>query len=480
MKYWKYIAGSVIALSFAACSDDVMDRINENRNDPKDVTAVNLIATVTTETAAGTVGTDIAWYASVFIEHNAGTYNQMFQADDRTGLNSSSLNNAWTAVYDNLMTLNDIIRKCSPGGTEPENKATLGIAQVLTAYNLAITTDMWGQVPFKEALKGMANFQPVYDKQQDNYQKVILPMLDNAITNLTQETPSGIIASLGKTDLIYKGSTDNWIKAAWSLKARYYLHLSNVVPDAADKALDCISKGFESAESEFLFNAYQRTATGENPWYQFFADRQYLSVSKTLYDLMDARKDPRMKAYFQPLSNGKIVPAPNGASEQTQTGYSVSLLSTTDNAAAQIAPTPLMTYHELKFVEAELKAKKGQDFKPALLDAIRASFAYYKVSGADDYYTSQVLPLLGTTPADNLKEVLTQKYISFYEAESIEAYNDYRRTRVPQLHNPNNNLAVYGFVERFPYPLSETSANSKNVPKVNFFKDKIWWAGGTE
>ena len=77
-------------------------------------------------------------------------------------------------------------------------------------------------------------------------------------------------------------------------------------------------------------------------------------------------------------------------------------------------------------------------------------------------------------PENELKEIITQKYISFYEYEAIEAYNDYRRTGFPVMHNPNN--ATVGFVNRFPYALSETSSNPENVPVIDVFKDKVWWA----
>jgi hypothetical protein len=61
----------------------------------------------------------------------------------------------------------------------------------------------------------------------------------------------------------------------------------------------------------------------------------------------------------------------------------------------------------------------------------------------------------------------------------MEAYNDYRR--VPAfliLNNPQN--ATVGFVWRFPYGISEVSANPANVPDIDVYSDKTWWAGGEE
>jgi hypothetical protein len=134
-----------------------------------------------------------------------------------------------------------------------------------------------------------------------------------------------------------------------------------------------------------------------------------------------------------------------------------------------------MSYHELLFVIAEAKFRASDaTYTTDLKNAITASFAWHKVTeSAATYYTANVEPKLATAA---LEEILTQKYIAGYEIESIEAYNDYRRTGFPTMKNPNNNLAAYGFVNRFPYPTTEESYNSANVPSINSFKDKVWWA----
>lgn len=195
---------------------------------------------------------------------------------------------------------------------------------------------------------------------------------------------------------------------------------------------------------------------------------------------MASRNDPRIPVYFVPIDDqGTIVPAPNGTATRTRAGnglYSYSNITAGSGDDATV-PTPIMTYHELLFLQAEAQARKGQDFRPALKAAIEQNFLFHglTVADADSYYTSQVVPLLGTTQASYLQEIMTQKYIGMYEQESIEVYNDVRRTGIPTMHNPNNNLANFGFPERFPYATSEVTANPANVPTVNIFKDKIWW-----
>lgn len=479
MKYLKNIIIAGLFFSLAGCSKKEMDRINTDLNNAKDVAAANELPSVIVESSFGTTGTDIAWYSSVFIEHSAGGDGQLRDADTRIGASVPSLmNNSWNSVYDNLMVLNDIIQKCSPGGSEPNNTATLGIAQVLTAYNLAITTDVWGQVPWTDAIKGTANMQPTYDKQQDIYNKVLFKLLNDAIGNLSKPVPAGTKALLAKQDLIYAGATSSWIKAAWSLKARYFMHMQKVVPSAVDSALACIPNGFQSSSDAFIFKKYEATSIGSNPWWFFWKDRTYLVACQTLQNLMADRNDPRINAYFASNNAGNFVYAPSGKASKGLAGqvYSYSLIAKN----GQTAPTPLMTYHELLFIKAEALARKGQDFTAALQSAISENYKFHGVVYDPAYYTNEVASRLGTTMDSQLTEVMTQKYIGFYEAESIEAYNDYRRTGIPTMHNPNNDNPSAGFVVRFPYPSSEVSNNSAHVPSVSVFKNKVWWAGGTE
>ena len=470
MKNLKYLFLLVGALSFASCSEDIMDDINKDKNNAAQIQAKLTLPHVIVESAAGTTATDMAWYSSVYIEHNAGTHGQFYTADKRTNTNESSLfNNSWNSLYQSaLMPANDIIKKCSPGGTEADNTRLLGIAQILIAYNWAVTTDMWGDIPFSEALQGSLNRQPKYDSQEAVYTG-IQKLLDDAIVNLTASLTSA--NTILTYDYIYGGDAAKWIKAANSLKARYYLRLSNKDASAAQKALAAAAKGFTSAADAFVFAKYEATAIGENPWYQFFVDRSATSVGKTLYDLMVARNDPRVNYYFT-LKSGVIVPAPNGTATESQNAtYSVSKIA----SELRTNPTPLMSYHELLFVIAEAKFRASDaTYTTDLKNAITASFAWHKVTeSAATYYTANVEPKLATAA---LEEILTQKYIAGYEIESIEAYNDYRRTGFPTMKNPNNNLAAYGFVNRFPYPTTEESYNSANVPSINSFKDKVWWA----
>ncbi len=453
---------------FFACSEDMMDEINEDQNNATSMDARNMLPDLTLKTAFQSTATDLAWYATVFIEHNAGTWNQSHAADLRTGVTAASLlNNSWNQLYDVMNSAKSIIDKTDPeSGSEPRNFYARGVAQILMAYNLAIATDFWGEVPYAEAFQGSDNLQPSYQKQSELY-PVIQQLLDDGIAAMTSST-----VSHGSRDYIYNSAAE-WIKAAWSLKARYYLRLSNVDTAAYTKALAAAANGIESADGAMLLDGFEVALPGGNPWGEFWWGRTHLSVSSTIYDLMVDRNDTlRMTNFFSSTDPAGI--APIGQAEQNQGKYATS--NYTSGWAAFESPIYMFTYHELKFIEAEAKFKSGAaDWQDALEDAVEAAFEFHNAE-IGTYFADEVVPNL--TAGNELKEIMTQKYIAFFDREAIETYNDVRRTGYPEMMNPNN--ATVGFVNRAPSPVSEVSNNSANVPAINVFTDKVWWAGGDE
>jgi hypothetical protein len=470
---------AIMALTLWSCSESIMDEINKNVNDPTDMVTGLIITDAMTSSAFSVAGNDFNFYASVYIEHNTGTWNQFYNADIRSTQPSSSTtyNNTWDAVYANLYSLKKIIQKCSQGGSEEGNYHTLGIAQILTAYNLATLTDVMGDVPWSEALMPGEIFTPVLDSQQEIYDDVF-NFLDEAIANLDQ---TSIYPSLGAQDFIYGGDTDLWKKFAYGLKARYTMRLSLRNPSYAD-VISFANQSFTSADEQAQFN-YNGT-TSQSPFYSMFQDRDYYGASQSLHDKLAARNDPRDDVFFIPYpgTGTDLVFAPNGTANQVQGVYSISALSTIT------APTYLLSYHEVEFLKAEAYVRLNNlaAAETALKDAITAAFQKVNIgltaADASDYFDNEVLSRFTTNP---LSEVMNQKYIAFFEEEALEAYNDYRRLKamgddVITLANPRNNTM---FPLRFTYGSEDVTTNV-NVRDAYgdgsyVYTENVWWAGGT-
>lgn len=473
------LIATLLALSLWSCSESIMDEINENINDPSDMVSRLIITDAMTGTAFSVTGGDFAFYASIYIEHNTGVWGQFYNADIRSSqpTSSSTYNNAWNAAYANLYSLRIVREKCSEGGSEEGNYHTLGIAQILTAFNLAALTDVMGDIPWSEALQPGIIFTPVLDRQEDIYDD-IFSLLDEAIVNLEKES---IYPSLGAQDLLYGGDTDLWKKFANGLKARYTMRLSLKTPAYADVAAFAdLSFTDPEEQAQFIYNGN----TSQSPFYSMFQDRDYYGASQSLHEKLTERNDPRDDVFFipHPDAGGDLVFAPNGTSNQVQSAYSISAISTIT------APTYLLSYHEIEFLKAEAYVRNNSLVlaDTALRRAVTAAFQKVNIgltaAEAVDYFNTNVRPRFNANP---LSEVMNQKYIAFFEEEAIEAYNDYRRLKamgdnVIILDNPLN---TNRFPLRFSYGSEDVTTNT-NVRDAYgdgtyVYNENVWWAGGT-
>jgi hypothetical protein len=501
----------ILATALVSCSEDIMDNINKDVNHSTDAQAKFILAEVLTSTAFHNVGGDFNTYLSSYVEHEVGVHNQLYRAEHRSGEPSvsSTFNNVWNSCYEALKNARIIIGKCSEGGAQEGNQITKGIGEVMAAYNLALITDMYGDTPWVEACDYVSYMNPRIDKQEVIYKDVI-SYLDAAIADLQGADAHGS-GPVGEYDLIYKGNASKWLKFAYGLKARYTMRLikrsSNVTQDM-ENVLDYVSKSFTSAGEQAAFAIYN--ASNLNPLFDFQWSRDGLGASESMANKLIERNDPRIGRVFVTAGwvqiTGKddeeFFMAPNGANEQKQYYYNTSIFT-----YSQVAPTLLLSYHEVLFLKAEALCRLSRDAESALKEAVVAGIANTEVSiqaafdaptvngygglakttsaitpeKAGDYFENKVKPLFTAAP---LKEVMNQKYIAFFGAsgESTECYNDIRRMKALgenfiTLENPNP------FPLRCPYGTDDTTANP-NVQAAYgdgkyVFTEPVWWAGGS-
>lgn len=478
-KIFNIILSGIFVLALASCTEDIMDDINKNVNDPTDVGSHLIITDAITTSAFSITGSDLAFYASVYVEHNVGIYGQSYSAEIRTGepRSSTTYNNSWNTMYNNLLTLKTIIGKCSEGGSEEGNFHTLGIAQILSAYNLAYLTDLMGDVPWTEALQPGVIYTPKLDKQEDIYVE-IFKFLNDGIANLEKET---VFPSLGKQDFLYNGNAASWLKFAYGLKARYTMRLSYRLENFED-VITFADNSFANTSEQAQFN--YNGATSQSPFYRFFKDRDYFGASKSLHDKLVARSDPRDTIFFMAHPKTDALEfAPNGEPNQAQQRYGVSAISVID------APTYLLSYHEIEFLKAEayVRLENLGEAKNALKRAVVAACQKVNIgvsqADAEAYFDDKVEGRFDNKP---LEEVMVQKYLAFFEEEAVEAYNDYRRLKamgddVIKLDNPKNDNNLFPL--RYTYGASDVTTNPNITNAYGdgsyVYTENVWWAGGT-
>ena len=241
-----------------------------------------------------------AWYISSFTEQEFGSgNNQLMKAELRNAnelASSTTYNNEWNGTYSNLMNLKQIIAKTSEESTTTDagQLDLMGMAQVLTALNFGVLTDLHGDIPCSEALQGLDNIQPSLDKQEDVY-KYIFVTLDAAIGNLSKAKDAGM-ANVGEQDILYGNDLEQWIAAAYALKARYKLHTLYRNPAVLSEVIDAASKAVANGFSGMYITSFNGV-TCDNPWSAYVWSRLYTGCTTTVGNIMLATGDPRIDGY---------------------------------------------------------------------------------------------------------------------------------------------------------------------------------------
>ena len=528
MKKLTYILMTAAALTaFNACSDNALDRVNEDVNHPKDADAKFIFTDVCLASGFTVTGGDFNTYLGVAVEHWGGCHNQFFKADQRTGewISSSCFNNTWIGIYKAIGDARKVVEKTEKGsGTVDDGNATLNAAaKILLAYNSAILTDLFGDTPYSQACNYDQYKTPALDKQEDIY-KTIMKLLDEAIEALSADGASPNLGT-GANDLIYNGSSEKWLKFAHGLRARLTLEtiLKAADQDAAyTQILNDIDASFTSAADQAQIAQYDGDSQ-INPLFGLSYSREAIAASESLFNKLADRNDPRMYMLYcwnwspvitDPLDPEEgFYPVPCGQGEEVQWEYAENTFFYSVDS-----PTHLLSYAELQFMKAEVLARKGSytEARAALKNGLAEAFdnvnamvqsaqkfqdAYgYGVYGpfyGGDYLTDSDVNNYVTTvfdpiaDADLLAEIMVQKYLFFQNANggSVQAYNDVRRLMAEGngaenyivLENPKNAEGLFPL--RCGYGSSDTTTNP-NV-KAAFgdgkyvFTENVWWAGGT-
>lgn len=420
----------------------------------------------------------------------AFTFSQYAQHISFTGLTDSheetELTGAWTEIYLTALNNLDVMEEKAQ---EADASHYLGIVKVMQAYNLSLATHAWEDIPWSEALQEN-EFTPQYDSQEDVY-GAIQQLLDDAITELQKE-PSEFNQP-GSDDVIYGGDISKWIKTAYSLKARNAIHLTaQGAVSAANEALTAVSNAYTSNADDFqvTYNADKNL----NPWHT----SAYLAAqtgnpapdhADQLIDMMNGEtypeEDPRLPIIASNGGEAEYYGSESGNfgvnSDAPDNSSNVAFTDETFYSQAD-APVIMMTYAEMKFIEAEaaflrdnggdaLATGASQQAYDAYMEGIRAHMDKLGVSASDrDDYMSESSVDVGAANL-TMELIMKEKFKALFL--NPETYNDYRRydfddsifkdLELPANHNEDLNGE---WIQRAVYPSSELSRNQEEVKKA--------------
>ena len=335
-----------------------------------------------------------------------------------------------------------------------------GLTRVLEAYLFGFYASAFGDIPATEVSTDVE--YPHFESQKSVFLYSQL-LLDEAISQLkTVSRPTY------KQDYLYNGNVKNWLEAAYTLKARFY-----VITKEYDKAYQAALNGISAPDHSMLFRPVNdNQSSNKNNWWSYsqnayFGTEDASGKQSFLFDVLDARRNEKTnetarKAYYYIDPTNATI---------------------NHGKASQLEPEPLITYQENLLILAET-ATRTQGFEQGL-DYLNRLRAYYDQGGAVnayyasydynyDAYAAKDFEKGGLLNADGalepkralLREIILERYISGFT--EFTPWDDARRLRGAGEHDiavaiPLNTPIATAHPERFFYPETEILANP-NAP----------------
>lgn len=500
----------------ASCTKD-FEEMNTNPNSPVVVPAINIFTNAQQRAADRQLG---GWMQHTYLGPWSQQWCKVQYIDEDRYMPRDMSGEFQEPFRFELKNLTIVIKKAA----EEKNEDLVAAAKVLRAWVFLYITDVWGDVPYSEALKGFdlnASLKPKYDKQSAIYADLLVQL---------EEANSTFSASgnVGSGDLIYGGDPTLWRKFANSLKLRilnraagtpwsftYNMAGGGTVTTTAGAA------ALSNADAQMaailgnpatypVFESNDENAyiiypglPYRNPIFNTLYTRTDQGISETMVKWLQARNDPRIHIYAQPTPNSqpakpenvvaanlKYVGFQNGREITSAPFPSVSLLGTAI-AYNENAPLYLMAYDEVEFLKAEHYKRVGNDAAAraayesgitasmerwGLVDGgtVSASWGKTSISYGDkdpfpvNYgaYIANPMVAWGGTDARNFQLICEQKWAAIF-GQGIEAYTEVRRTGFPARIFEYKLAGAYypnlGLPIRVQYALSEDTYNTNNV-----------------
>lgn len=441
-RYLRIAAVAALPVVWAAgCSDFLTSgETQQDPNAPTTATSNQRLLAISANMAIQQTG-DLPRIESMWMQQMTGADRQ-YKAYYGYDITAEETDPAWVSVYTSggLIDMRAIEATSAASG----DSLYLGIAQVWEAFDIGTAADIWGDVPYSQ-LKLDGSTSPVGPDAQQSVFDAVEALLDKAIVNL-QNGACITCAGPGKFDLVYGGKASKWIQAAYTLKARYYLHQVETKGNSMYTAALAAAQNGIAPGNDFKFQ--MSGGPGEqNLWYQFQQQRDsYIRANQFFLDTLAAIGDGRDAYYF----DGNVInEATVGAA-----GYD----------------WPIITYNENQLIIAEASNQLGDDATAhtALINAYEYFMTQRGLTPSVTYETY----LNAQSGAALFQAIMMEKYIELFG--NLETWNDYKRTCIPALTPvPAGPIGGGKIPGRFYYGVTENSTNPL-IPSVAEQAASMW------
>jgi hypothetical protein len=412
--------------------------------------------------------------------------------------------NVFSGWFDNLAEYQYVLDNADEQGyTFLKQPAT--VMQCMIFQSLV---DLYGDIPYTEAFKGVEDITPAYTDQKAIYEDLV-KKLDAAIAAMKNETWPTAPANITQ-DILFRLNKDNWIRFANTIKLRILMRQSFMTGRDAYISTNInstVADGYVT-QNVLCTPGYQLQSGKLNPYYANYgfnevgtvnSNHRFRKMNEVIIEWLKGTNDLfRLQNLAWPAGATITTPSNNfgdyiGVPLGVITGYAnagASAMGPIQVRMGQgVRPGILMTQAEALFLQAEAAQRYGIAALgvPQTLyeNAIRVHFRLCAdpttVTGSttsDNAYSQYMLDNAATAnvswaaSGDKIKAILIQKWVSLCNINGLEAWSEYRKSSgTPSVGVPasvRSRTAAPSVSEpvRFYYPLVETNTNSDNVPKL--------------
>jgi hypothetical protein len=450
--------GFVIAaagLLFTACQDQ-LEETNTNPNEAIKAQPEYLLANAIKSNADLTLGSDASMETStLFIQHWAKI---QYTDPDKYTVSIANVQNVWTNLYSQGLTDFATIIKI---GEETGNTNYQAVGLILKSWSFQLLTDLYGDIPYSQALKLEETLTPKYDSQKDVYLGLLNDL--KKATELINTTGAPIGG-----DLVYNGNLTKWKKFANSLRLRIALRIADKEPEAAKAVVAELAKDKTAliASNDEIAQLIYLASPNQNPVSRDRETRDDYRVSKSIIDKLQELKDPRLAVF----ANKTVDATPTGyigvtnglpADSAAKLGFTkTSKLG--DYFTAPASPAVFVSYAEVlfNFAEAAQRGFISENAAELYKAAVTASLQQFKVGNADiAAYLAQ--PTVTYNAATYKKSIGEQKWLALF-SQGLEAFAEWRRLDYPQLKPAYAGVLNGKLPVRLTYPTGEQALNAAN------------------
>ena len=464
----KIFTAAAAALVIASCTSD-LSSLNVNSKAPEQVPAGALIANSTVSLTDYLTSVNVNLNNFILWSQH---WTQTTYTDESNFLyNNRDVNgNTFDAMYATVLRDLSDARKF----IEADDKLLasykvnqLAIVEVMEVYTYHVLVDIFGDVPYSEAIGD--DVTPKYDNDAEIYTDLVSRLL-------AAHSVLGGDNGLGSYDLIYGGDSDSWKKFAASLALKLAIRAADVNPSAQSVASAAVAAGVFTSSSDNAMLSYTSSPPNTNPLWDDLVQsgRADFCAANTFADVLNGLNDPRRGSYFRNLdSAGGVIGAAYGlASSYANHSQPGDALEDATRAAA------LMDFTEVEFLLADAAARGwsvGGTAADHYAAAVTSSIEDWGGSATDAAaYLAQTDVAWDATMWK--ERIGVQKWIAMYtrgnEAWATQRMYDY----------PAMNVAVEALIStptRMSYGIDEYSLNGTNVAAARGGNDdqmgKVFW-----